>query len=83
MPNFTKLTGDRTLTLTPGTGEGATRRITTEKIVRMHRGVRSGQMAGAVSRAGAVAGDMSVDPLLPSPAGGEVVLGPSWWGHAS
>ena len=50
------------LTLTPGTGEGATRRIATaEKIVRMHRGVRSGQMAGAGSRAGAVAGDMSVD----------------------
>ena len=78
MSNCTKLTGGRTLTLTPGTGEGATRRIATaEKIVRMHLGVRSDQMTDTASRAGAVAGDMSFDPPLLSPAGGEVSVGPS------
>ena len=39
------------LMLTPGPGEGETRRIiTAEKIVRMHRGARSDQMTGTVSR---------------------------------
>ena len=48
--------------MTPGAGETARPRIiTAEKIVRMHRGVQCDQMTGIVSRAGAVAGDMSTD----------------------
>ena len=47
---------------TPGAGETARpKMINAEKIVKMHRGVRSDQMTGIVSRAGAVAGDMSID----------------------
>ena len=50
------------LGLAPGAGETVRPKIiTAEKIVKMHRGVRSDQMAGIVSRAGAVAGDMSID----------------------
>ena len=50
------------LTLIPGAGETARPRIViAENVVRMHRGVRCDQMTGIVSRAGAVAGDMSAD----------------------
>ena len=77
MPEFTKLTGGSTLTLIPGTREGTTPRIVTaEKIVRMHRGARSDQMTGTVSRKDHES-PLSFDPPLLSPAGGEVVVGPS------
>ena len=46
----------------PRRRRGGKAQITTaEKIVKMHRGVLSDQMTGIVSRAGAVAGDMSID----------------------
>ena len=49
---------------------------TAEIIVRMHRGVRSDQTTGNVSRKDHES-PLPFDPALLSPVGGEAVLGPS------